>query len=161
MPSARSPAIEPDSRPSDERLVAGRFALGRCLGQRQGADIHMAMDVETSDTAVLKIVPVEAYTPGALMRLEYEASLLMDLRSEWVAPLVAFGRDEDRSYVAWKYFPGTPLEIRLREGALSLDETIVVARSLLSALRDLHAAQILHRSVRPANLILSEEIDNR
>ena len=115
----------------------------------------MAMDVETSDTAVLKIVPVEAYTPGALMRLEYEASLLMDLRSEWVAPLVAFGRDEDRSYVAWKYFPGTPLEIRLREGALSLDETIVVARSLLSALRDLHAAQILHRSVRPANLILS------
>ncbi|MBL9163285.1 MAG: response regulator [Planctomycetaceae bacterium] len=114
----------------------------------------MALDVESSDTVVLKSVPAEGFTPGALMRLEYEASLLLQLQSEWLSPLVDFGRDGAQIYVAWKYFPGVPLEIRLRDGALRLDETIVVARSLLSALRDLHACQVLHRSVRPANLIL-------
>ncbi|QDT71829.1 Signal transduction histidine-protein kinase BarA [Lacipirellula limnantheis] len=134
--------------------MAKRFALGRCLGHRQGADIHMALDAESSDTVVLKSVPAEGFTPGALMRLEYEASLLLQLQSEWLSPLVDFGRDGAQIYVAWKYFPGVPLEIRLRDGALRLDETIVVARSLLSALRDLHACQVLHRSVRPANLIL-------
>ena len=154
MPTSKPDPLNSDFNAGAERLVAGRFALGRCLGHRQGADIHMALDVESSDTVVLKSVPAEAFTPGALMRLEYEASLLLQLQSEWVAPLVDFGRDGEQAYVAWKYFPGVPLEIRLREGALPLEETIVVARSLLSALRDLHACQVLHRSVRPANLIL-------
>ena len=53
------------------------------------------------------------------MRLEYEASLLLHLRSDWVAPLVDFGRDGETVYVAWKYFPGVPLEIRLSRAPLA------------------------------------------
>jgi signal transduction histidine kinase/CheY-like chemotaxis protein len=154
MPTLNPAPTEPDSMATADRLIAGRFALGRRLGRRQGADIRLALDVESSDTVVLKTLPVTSFSPGALMRLEYEASLLLQLQSPWVAPLVDNGRDGDQIYIAWKYFPGTPLEQRLQAAALPLEETIIVARSLLSALRDLHACQVLHRNVRPTNLIL-------
>jgi signal transduction histidine kinase/CheY-like chemotaxis protein len=152
-PTRPSPARDVPAGGSD-CLIAGRFARGRQLGHRQGADIHIAMDVENSDTAILKTMPVEAFPPGAVMRLEYEASLLLQLQSEWMAPLLDVGRDGDLVYVAWRYVPGVPLEVKLRDGALPLEETIIVARSLLSALRDLHSSQVLHRNVRPANIIL-------
>ena len=96
MPTSKPAHPNSDAVAGAERLVAERFALGRCLGHRQGADIHMALDVETSDTVVLKSVPADAFTPGALMRLEYEASLLLQMRSDWVAPLVEFGRDGEQ-----------------------------------------------------------------
>ncbi|WP_428308216.1 ATP-binding protein [Lacipirellula sp.] len=161
MPS--TPTHPGDDEPSAvQPMVAGRFTRQRRLGHRQGMDIYTASDVETIDTVVLKTAPISNYTPGSLMRLEYEAGVIRHLHSDWVAPLVDFGRDGETVFVAWKYFPGMPLEERLKAGPLTLPETINLARSLLSALRDLHASQILHRSVRPANLILGDrEADGR
>lgn len=143
------------SYPDINRVVQKRFFLKEFVSQRQGANIYLADDLETNDTAVVKIIPASIFSPSALMRLEYEAAIVQRMESQWFTQLLGAGDDNSDFFIAWKQTTGVPLAERLEQGPLSLSESLIVGRSLLSALRDLHAKKVLHRSIRPVNLILN------
>src|SRR5690606_3803207 len=105
---------------------------------------------------IIKQIPEALLSPGALMRLEYETMLLARVQSSHVAPVLFTGRERNCFWLISQYVPGASLSRRLAQGRLELTEALAVARSLLKALADLHRNQILHRSVRAANLIVDE-----
>jgi len=133
--------------------VAGRFTLERSVGESQVAYTFLARDGATGAEVIAKAIPESALTPGALMRLEYEANLLGRVDSQWFAPMLHAGREKNCFWLISRYVPGCALKQRLEAGRLDIAQTLVVGRALLSALRDLHGHRILHRSVRPANII--------
>ena len=89
------------------------------------------------------------------MRLEYESAPPQRASSPW-RPLLRRMPGEDFLLVM-KHIPGVSLAERLDARTLEASETLAVGRALLSALRDLHAHRVLHRRVRPTNIIVSED----
>ena len=102
----------------------------------------------------MKAIPVGSLPPGTLMRLEHEAALLCGVQSPWLAPLVYAGREENTFILVSRFTPGISLQDRIQAGPLDLAGTLMVAKALFSALRDMHQHRVLHRSVRPTNIIL-------
>ncbi|MHB8897815.1 MAG: protein kinase domain-containing protein, partial [Thermoguttaceae bacterium] len=153
--SAR-PGDGPGGESRQARLIAERFLLKRVLRESGGTRNYLAVDMRFGERYVVKAIPLETITPGALMRLEHEAGQLGRVRSRWVAPLVHAGRENEAFHLVMKHIEGVSLQTRLLQGPLSLPDALDVGLGLFSALRDLHDQQVLHRCVRPTNLIVNE-----
>ncbi|QDU87991.1 Signal transduction histidine-protein kinase BarA [Pirellulimonas nuda] len=152
-PPEPTPATSSDEA-APRAYLNGRFTVKQRFGLSQGVETLSADDLLTGEVATVKVVPPGVLAPGVMMRLEHEASLVSRIDSRWLPAMLAHGRDGDDLCLAWRRAPGRTLKARLQEGPLSVAESLVAARSLLSALRDLHAAGVLHRGVRPENLIV-------
>jgi two-component system sensor kinase len=135
-------------------VVANRFVVARLLRETQGTGTFLGSDRDTGIPVVIKAIPASSLAPGTLMRLEHEAALLRRVRSPWLAPLVYAGREKDVFFLVSRHIAGISLQQRLLAGPLDLRATLAVARAVFSALREMHQYRVLHRSVRPANLIL-------
>lgn len=138
-------------------IAGGRFVLDESLGGNHAARTYLARDTQSGETTIAKAVPTSALAAGALMRLEYDANLLARVESDWFARVLHAGHEEACFWIVSRYVPGRSLKERLAAGPLDLRETINVARSVLSALNDLHGQRVLHRSVRPANIIINAD----
>jgi signal transduction histidine kinase/ActR/RegA family two-component response regulator/predicted negative regulator of RcsB-dependent stress response len=88
------------------------------------------------------------------MRIEHDATLLTDLPSAYAMPVLACAWQNDQFVIVSEEVHGQMLAERLQSGPLNLHDSIGLAISLMSALRDLHRRGVIHRSVRPANLVL-------
>ncbi|MDD4270605.1 MAG: response regulator [Pirellulaceae bacterium] len=138
-------------------LVAGRYCLERLLREASGSRTYRGADRQTGEACVIKAIAVRSLTPGGLMRLEYESALLKRAPSPWCAPLLHAECQGEDFLLVMKHIPGVSLAERLDARTLEASETLAVGRALLSALRDLHAHRVLHRRVRPTNIIVSED----
>ncbi len=91
------------------------------------------------------------------MRLQYEANLLQRVDSRWFPRVLHAGREQNCFWLISHYVSGCSIKQRLAGGHFSIDDTLAVGRAIFSALRDLHEQKILHRSVRPANIITNRQ----
>lgn len=140
-----------------DAVVAGRFTLRRSLGQAGNARSFLAVDNAAGEPVVAKAIPLAELPTGALIRLEHEANLLSRVDSRWFSSVLHAGREQDCFWLVARYIDGVALKERIAERGLSIADTLTIAQALLSALRDLHEQRVLHRSVRPANLIVNEQ----
>ena len=144
------------------RMIADRFLLQQAIGESQGTRTFLARDIRLGDhkgghDVVVKMIPESALTPGALMRLQYEANLLQRVDSRWFPRVLHAGREQNCFWLISHYVSGCSIKQRLAGGHFSIDDTLAVRRTIFSALRDLHEQKILHRSVRPANIITNRQ----
>ncbi len=140
------------------RVVRGRFRVGGLLKKAQGTETLLGTDLAGGDAVVIKAVRTGSLTAGTRMRLEHEAALRRQVRSRWLSPLIHVSREDDVLYLVTPFVSGVSLETRLRRGPLCLDETLVLARCLFSALKDAHSHGLLHRDVKPSNIIVDEQV---
>ncbi len=142
------------SPPVAGRTFGGRFRALRLLKQGQGIETWLATDLAQPGEVVVKTASTLQVSRGVRQRLEHEVQVLQDLQSPCLAPLLHFGSDEEMLFLSLPFVPGASLEQRLRGGPLSARDTLTVADCLLEALRALHECAVLHRDVKPANLIV-------
>ena len=139
-----------------QRLAAWGLKLRDCLSSSSAGRTYRAVETASGQDVVVKLVFASAFHPAALMRLEYEATHLQKLQSQFLAPVLRVGKRDELFVLVQRYVPGVSLRACLKTRRLSLPESLAVGRCLFAALRDLHAHRLLHRGVRPSNLILSE-----
>ncbi len=144
-----------DSEPAIQSPIAGRFAVERTLGQRGGTRSYLAHDRDNGLQVVAKAIAICGLPQSALLRLEYEVNQLRNLQSDFLARTIFAAREREQLWLVWQYVEGCPLRERLQSGPLDVADTLIVGRALLSALRDLHQQRILHRGVRPGNIIIN------
>ena len=136
-------------------VIAGRFAIEALAGSGGMADVYRARDRTTLDLVALKIL--RATSPEDLARLAREAQALARLSHPGVVRYVAHGMAESSdAFVAMEWIEGDTLSRRLRRGPLPIAQTITLGRALASALAHAHDNGIIHRDVKPGNVILRE-----
>ena len=134
-------------------LVLGRYRPLRPLGSGGSGSVWLARDEPTGIEVALKIVPREG---KAASRAEREASAAARLRHAGCQRAYALGRDSRHVYIAYEYVPGETLRQALRAGAVDDAAALEIAAQICDALAYAHAHGIVHRDVKPANVLLAD-----
>ena len=145
-------------RSGSETEELGPYRLLALLGQGQMGVVFRARR-ETDDSSVaLKILRDELAGDDLYRRrFEREARIASELAHEHVVPVVDFGEASGRLYIAALYVRGVSLLERIAsQGVLSLAEALRLVSDLSGALEALHARGLVHRDVKPANVMIDE-----
>jgi serine/threonine protein kinase len=160
--SAVNKIESPPSSPT-EVIVGSWFQLRECIAQSNGIRTHLGRSIDDGHAVVIKVIPAAAVHPGALMRLEYEATHLQRLQSPWLAQIVYVGRENGDLLLVYEHVAGVALRECLESRRLSVNESLSVGRGIFSGLRDMHQHRLLHRGVRPSNIVVDhcEQVTKR
>lgn len=137
------------------KLVAGRFEICARAGAGGMGAVYKAIDRHSRTPVALKVL--RKGLVHDLERFAREARVLSSLEHPGIVGYVAHGLTPDgEGFLAMEWLDGEPLSRRLRRGALSVEETLTVARGIASALAAAHARGVVHRDLKPGNLFLRE-----
>src|SRR3954465_8091184 len=141
-------------------LVLGRYRPLRPLGSGGSGSVWLARDEQNGLDVALKIVPREG---KAATRAEREALAAARLRHKHCLRAYALERDSRNVYIAYEYVPGQTMRQALRAGELNDAAALEAAAQVLEALAHAHSRGVVHRDVKPSNILLaeSEEISVR
>src|SRR6184192_2762551 len=141
---------------SSSELVAGRYRPLRPLGSGGSGSVWLARDERNGLEVALKIVPREG---KAASRAEREAEAAARLRHERCLRAYAFESDSRHVYIAYEYVAGKTLREATRAGELDDATAIESAAQVLEGLAHAHARGIVHRDVKPSNVMLVDGPD--
>lgn len=140
------------------RVIAGRYELRVPLGEGTFSITWRATDTVLGRDVAIKVLR-EQYSnhPTFAARFDYEARAAALISHPNVVPVFDFGADGDLRYIVMQYVPGPTLKEYIRdEGRLPIDEAISITRQILEGLAAIHDAGIIHRDVKPQNVLLTE-----
>jgi Protein kinase domain len=135
-------------------LVLGRYRPLQPLGSGGSGSVWLARDEPTGIEVALKIVPREG---KAASRAEREASAAARLRHPGCQRAYALARDSRHVYIAYEYVPGRTLREALRAGAVDDAAALEVAAQICEVLAHAHEHGIVHRDVKPSNVLLADD----
>lgn len=108
--------------------------------------------------ALKVILPQTELEESTLDRFRNEAQALLDLRHEHIVRIFEFGITEGNPFQILELVDGAPLSTFIgKQGDLTFDQRLMVAIQLAQALSCAHAKGILHRDVKPSNVIVKKE----
>ena len=141
-------------------VLGGRFAIDAVLGEGGTGVIYRAVDRELGEPVAIKTLRpgVLAGDPTALDRLKSEIRLARRLTHRNVVRIHDFGEDQGIHYITMELVQGTPLTTLIRrQGRLPVPGTLSVAKQLCRALQAAHEQGIIHRDIKPHNLMLQPD----
>ena len=133
--------------------MLGRYRPLRPLGSGGAGSVWLARDERNGRDVALKIVSREG-TLGP--RAEREAAAAAQLRHERCLRAFSLARDPEHVYIAYEYIRGHTLRHALRERELDDRGLVEAAAQILDGLAHAHSRGIVHRDVKPANILLEE-----
>ncbi|MBL1067318.1 serine/threonine-protein kinase [Streptomyces sp. 7-21] len=142
-------------RREDPRVV-GAFKLHRRLGAGGMGVVYLGSDRRGQRVALKVIRPELAGDAEFRSRFAREVSAARRIRGGCTARLVAADLEAERPWFATQYVPGPSLHDRVQqEGPLSAAETAAIGAALAEGLVAVHEAGVVHRDVKPSNILLS------
>jgi two-component system sensor kinase len=138
--------------------VGSWYQLRECLSEAHRIHTYAGRSIDDGREVIVKVIPVDTVHPGSLMRLEYEATRFQRFQSPWLAPVMYVGREQNDLLLVYERMPGISLQKCLEIRRLTISESLAVGDALFSALHDMHQHRLLHRAVRPANIIVAATV---
>ena len=130
----------------------------RLIGEGGMARVYLASRESDDEPLVVKILRREVLANrSALERFLEEYSLVERLQSRHVARIYGHGNAEDHAYLVMEFFEGGDLNKRLDGKELEPAEALRIFRELMFALGDIHEKGILHRDLKPQNLMFRQD----
>jgi serine/threonine protein kinase len=134
-------------------VLAGRYRLDAVIGSGGAGDVHRGFDLRLKRPVAVKLFRV-----GADMAMEErfhnEAVILARLKHPGIVTVYDAGRHNGRAFLVMQLIEGPTLKDRICAAALTPGETAALGADLARALAHAHEAGIVHRDVKPSNIIL-------
>ena len=141
-----------------DSLVADRYRLVRAIGRGAVGEVWLADDLVLSREVAIKrlaVNPAAGVDSVAIERIVREARVAARLHHPHVVSVFDLVTDGGAPYVVMEYVDGESLEARIRRaGPLSVDEARRLVAQIADALAAAHARGIVHRDVKPANIMI-------
>jgi hypothetical protein len=132
-------------------LVLGRYRPLRPLGTGGSGTVWLARDEKTGLEVALKIIAKEG---RAAPRAEREAEAATRLRHPHCLRAYGLESDDKHLYIPYEYVPGSTLRQAMRAGELGDEGAVEAGAQILEALAFAHAQGIVHRDVKPSNVLV-------
>jgi len=135
----------------------GQYKIVESLGQGGMAAVFKAYQSALDRYVAIKVLPAQhALTPGFSDRFVYEARTVAQLNHPNILPVIDFGQEGDLSYIVMKLVTGGTLKDRIGR-PLDLAVTVHLVEQISAALDHAHGRGVLHRDVKPSNVLMDEE----
>ncbi len=143
-----------------ERLNAaleGRYRIERELGQGGMATVYLARDLKHNRNVALKVLKPELAAVVGAERFLAEIETTANLQHPHILPLFDSGEADSFLFYVMPYIEGETLREKIdREKQLPVDEALGIATSVASALQHAHDKGIIHRDIKPGNILLQD-----
>ncbi|EQM80532.1 Stk1 family PASTA domain-containing Ser/Thr kinase [Microbacterium maritypicum] len=141
------------------RLVDGRYRVRARIARGGMATVYVATDLRLERRIALKVMHAHLSDDSAFQsRFIQEARAAARLADPHVVNVFDQGQDGELAYLVMEYLPGITLRELLREQKrLTIPQTITIMDAILAGLSAAHRAGIVHRDVKPENVLLAED----
>ena len=137
--------------------LADRYEILRPHGRGGMATVYLAIDRKHGREVAVKVLAPELAIGIGAERFVREIQIAANLNHPHILPLLDSGVAEDLPYYVMPFVEGESLRDRLtREGPLPIDETLRLTRDVTEALRYAHDNGVIHRDIKPGNILLTE-----
>ena len=134
------------------------FTPVKPLGSGATANVCLCERDANKQQVVLKILKGEGSGDSDLLaRFVQEYFATSSIDSPYVAKVYEHGFTESHAYIVMEYFPAGDLRARVARERPSVDESLIIVASILSALTSVHSAGIIHRDLKPANVMFRDD----
>ena len=139
--------------------LSGRYRLDARIGAGGMSTVYRALDETLQRQVAIKLMNREvAHDSDQLERFRREARAVAQLSHPHVVGVIDAGEDESRPYIVFEYVEGETLKERIRRlGRLPVTEAVAYSIEIARALGAAHARHIVHRDVKPQNVLIDEE----
>src|SRR3954453_3119238 len=142
-----------------ERLqtaLAASYRIERELGGGGMSRVFVATEIALGRQVVIKVLPPELAAELSVDRFRREIQLAASLQHPHIVPLLAAGPAADMLYYTMPFIDGESLRTRIdRQGELPVPDTVRILRDVVDALACAHEHGIVHRDIKPDNVLLS------
>ncbi|MHC5005024.1 MAG: protein kinase domain-containing protein, partial [Planctomycetota bacterium] len=136
----------------------GPYTIDRELGRGGMGVVYLGHDTRLDRRVAVKVLPEHlAQDPDRLARFEREARTLAQLNHPNVAGIHGVEEHEGARYLILEYVEGETLADRLDRGPLPMDEAVQIATRIAAGVEAAHEAGVIHRDLKPGNVIVTPE----
>jgi tRNA A-37 threonylcarbamoyl transferase component Bud32 len=139
----------------------GGYLLGEELGRGGMGIVYGARDLNLGRRVALKVLdPGLARDPAFVVRFKAESRLAAAVEHPHVVPIYEAGEDDGMLFIAMRFVPGNDLRALVdRVGPLEPERAVNLLRQIAAGLDAVHAAGLIHRDVKPANILVTAPDD--
>jgi serine/threonine-protein kinase len=139
----------------------GRYQVSRLLGEGAMGRVYLATDPELDRQVAIKVLRLDAAgnaRDAYIARFRNEARAAARMQHANVVALHDTGIDPTVGpFLVYEYVPGQTLRARMNEGKLDARAVVALARGVAAALDAMHAAGIIHRDIKPDNILIAPD----
>jgi serine/threonine protein kinase len=137
----------------------GPYRITEKLGQGGMATVYRAYHANLDRYVAIKVLhPAFKEDPTFLARFQREAQIVAKLEHPNIVPIYDYSEHNGEPYLVMKFIDGVTLKARLADQPLTLDETLRIMTTMGEALSYAHEQGVLHRDVKPSNILLEKNV---
>lgn len=154
-----SPLPNGEMRPRPNAVIGGRYELLEQVGAGSMARVYRGRDQVLDRIVAVKLLREEySSDPDFVRRFSREAHSVASLSSINLVNIYDYGEDNGTYYIVMQFIDGPNLkQILARQGLMSAEQTVNIATQVLQALKVAHANGIIHRDVKPQNVLIEPQ----
>lgn len=149
----------------DQRLLAGRYVVGDLIGRGGMSNVFRGVDTKLGRTVAIKVLKSTLATdPAFRSRFRQEAQAASRMAHPTIVRVYDAGEERVKDgsghdliepFIIMEYVEGRMLKDLIAEGPVDSDEAVRIAHSILTALEYSHRAGVVHRDIKPGNVMLT------